>query len=131
MATAAIRLEPILKDLHSTDDSVRWRAVLALGAVGNGSRPALLALLDAIGDDDEAVRRAAVSSLGRMGSSARDAVPALINTLKDDTLREVAADSLVLIGLPAVPGLLEVMQNGTSAVRWQAAEALTRIGRAS
>ncbi|HEY6546347.1 MAG TPA: protein kinase, partial [Vicinamibacteria bacterium] len=70
MATAAIRLEPILKDLHSTDDSVRWRAVLALGAVGNGSRPALLALLDAIGDDDEAVRRAAVSSLGRMGSSA-------------------------------------------------------------
>jgi hypothetical protein len=130
MAMAAIRLEPLLKDLHSSDDSVRWRAVLALGAVGHASRPAFMALLDAMSDDDEAVRRAAVSALGRMGSSARDAVPALIGTLRDDGLREAAAESLVQIGLPAVPGLLEVLQNGPSAVRFQAAEALTRIGRA-
>jgi hypothetical protein len=131
MAIAAVRLEPILKDLDSADDSVRWRAVLALGALGNGSRPAFLALLQAMGDEDEAVRRAAVAALGRLGTEAREAVPALIGTLRDDMLREAAADSLVRIGLPAVPGLLEAMNQGTSAVRWQAAEALTRIGRAS
>jgi predicted Ser/Thr protein kinase len=131
MAMAAVRLDPILKDLQSGDDSVRWRAVLALGAIGKGSRPALLALLAAMGDDDEAVRRAAVSALGRLGSSAREVVPALISSLRDDSLREAAAESLVMIGLPAVPALLEAVQSGTSAVRWQAAEALTRIGRAS
>jgi len=128
MAMAAVRLEPLLKDLHSPDDSVRWRAVLALGAIGKGSRPALLALLGAMGDDDEGVRRAAISALGRMGSSAPEAVPALVNTLKDDSLREAAAESLVMIGLPAVPALLEAVQNGTSSVRWQAADALARIG---
>ena len=131
MAMAAVRLEPILKDLHSEDDAVRWRAVLALGAYGQGSRPALMALLDALADEEEAVRRAAVSALGRLGGAAREAVPALIDSLKDDSLREVAAESLVLIGLPAVPALLEAVQHGTSSVRWQAAEALTRIGRAS
>ena len=131
MAMAAVRLEPLLEDLRSPDDSVRWRAVLALGAIGSGNRPALMALLEAIGDDDEGVRRAAVSALGRLGSSAREAVPALVSTLKDDSLREIAAESLVRIGLPAVPALLEAMQRGTSVVRWQAAEALTRIGRSS
>ena len=58
-------------------------------------------------------------------------MPALINSLKDDSLREIAAESLVMIGLPSVSALLEAMQNGTSVVRWQAAEALTRIGRSS
>ena len=72
-----------------------------------------------------------MAALGRLGSSAREAVPALIGTLRDDGLREAAAESLVMIGLPAVPGLLDAMQHGTSVVRWQAAEALTRIGRAS
>ena len=131
MAMAAVRLEPQLKDLRSSDDSVRWRAVLALGAIGAGSRPALLALLQAVGDEDEGVRRAAVSALGRLGPSAREAVPALVGTLRDDSLREIAADSLVMIGLPAVPALLEAMQTGTSSIRWQAADALTRIGRSS
>jgi serine/threonine protein kinase len=131
MAMAAVRIEPILKDLQSADESVRWRAVLALGAIGKGSRPALLALLAAIGDDDDAVRRAAVAALGRLGAAAREVVPTLISTLRDDSLREAAAESLVMIGLPAVPALLEAVQSGTSAVRWQAAEALTRIGRTS
>jgi predicted Ser/Thr protein kinase len=131
MAMAAVRLEPLLRDLRSGDDDVRWRAVLALGALGSGSRPALMALLDATGDEDEGVRRAAVSALGRLGSSAREAVPALIDSLKDDSLREAAADSLVMIGLPAVPALLEILQNGSSVVRFQAADALTRIGRSS
>jgi len=131
MAMAAVRLEPILKELHSDDEAVRWRAVLALGAMGAGSRAALMALLEALGDEDEAVRRAAVAALGRLGPSARDAVPALISTLRDDNLRDAAAESLVMIGLPAVPGLLEAAQKGTSSVRWHAAFALTRIGRAS
>lgn len=131
MAMAAVRLEPLLRDLRSSDTSLRWRAVLGLGAIGAGSRPALMALLDATCDDDEGVRRAAVSALGRLGPSAREAVPALIHSLKDDSLREIAAESLVMIGLPSVSALLEAMQNGTSVVRWQAAEALTRIGRSS
>ena len=58
-------------------------------------------------------------------------MPALVDSLKDDSMREAAAESLVLIGLPAVPALLEAVQHGTSSVRWKAAEALTRIGRAS
>ena len=131
MAMAAVRLDPILKDLHSDDDSVRWRAVLALGAMGGANRAVLMALLDAMSDEDEAVRRAAVSGLGRLGPLAREAVPALIDVLRDDSLCDAASTSLVMIGLPAVPALLEAVQEGTSPVRWQAAEALTRIGRAS
>jgi predicted Ser/Thr protein kinase len=128
MAMAAVRLEPHLKSLHDPDANVRWRAVLALGAIGTGSRPALLALRDALEDDSEAVRRAAVGALGRLGASAKEVVPALISSFRDDALREAAAESLVMIGLPAVPALVEAAQNGPSAVRFQAAEALTRIG---
>jgi serine/threonine protein kinase len=131
MAMAAVRLGPILKDLQSSDESVRWRAVLALGAIGKGSRPAMLALLDALTDEDEAVRRAAIAALGGLGSEAKEAVPALVHALRDDNLREAAADSLVKIGLPAVPALLDAVQNGTSALRWQAADTLTRIGRSA
>jgi HEAT repeat protein len=74
------------------------------------------------------VRFAAVSALGRLGPAAKDAVPALINSLRDETIRELAADSLVKIGRAAVPALVEAVQTGPSGIRWHAAEALTRIG---
>jgi hypothetical protein len=128
MAMAAVRLEPHLKALQSPDPDVRWRAVLALGAIGTASRAVLMALRDAMEDENEAVRRAAVGALGRLGAYAKEAVPALISSFRDDALREAAADSLVMIGLPAVPALVEAARSGPSIVRSQAAVALTRIG---
>ena len=70
MAVAAVRIEPFLKDLQVRTTRCA-RTVLALGAYGQGSRPALMALLHALADEEESVRRAAVRP-----SDASDPPPA-------------------------------------------------------
>jgi predicted Ser/Thr protein kinase len=128
-AMPAIVLGPFVDALRDRDKSVRWRAALALGEVGpEASEAAALALIDALRDSDEGVRWAAAASLGRLGALAKDAVPALVGALGDDAVSEQARESLVKIGVLAVPALIDAIEGGDDAVRWRAADALTRIG---
>jgi HEAT repeat protein len=59
-----------------------------------------------------------------------DNLSALLNTLtgKDGLARKRAREELVEIGLPAVPGLLELLPDKRTHVRWEAAKALSEIG---
>jgi HEAT repeat protein len=57
-------------------------------------------------------------------------IPALVEQLSDDDglVRERARHTLVLIGDPAVPPLLELLESRTKRTRWEAAKALAEIG---
>ncbi len=82
-------------------------------------------LLDAISDDDVRIRSAAIKALGEIGDAA--AVPALMNTLNNDAdgdCRWLAAGALGKIGAPAVPQLINALQDADWKVRRSAAEAL-------
>jgi HEAT repeat protein len=54
----------------------------------------------------------------------------LLNSLtgKDGLARKRARDALVEIGQPAVPGLMELLHDKRTHVRWEAAKALSEIG---
>jgi len=104
----------------------RWWATRALAALSGAQVPALL--LMAFADEDVSVRQCA--ALGLRLHPTPLAVPALIATLSDEDLlvADLSADALGEIGAPAVPALLEVMQNGSHNARLGATRALATIG---
>src|SRR5262249_42691298 len=71
------------------------------------ARPALPALVVALGDEDVVVRRRVAMALGMMGAEAKEAVPALTAALGDpsDAVRLHAAAALGEIGPEARPAL--------------------------
>lgn len=60
----------------------------------------------------------------------QDNLSALLNSLtdKDGLARKRARDQLVEIGPSAVPGLVNLLQDKRTHVRWEAAKALSEIG---
>jgi HEAT repeat protein len=84
--------------------------------------------VNALSDEDIAVRQCAALALRHQPHDR--AVPALIQALhgKDPMLANLAADALIAIGAPAVPALIDVMQNSPQKVRLVAVRALARIG---
>ena len=116
---------PALVDLTRSNyvDS-RWWAVRALAALP-GTRPEdLIPLLE----DPSSEVRAAVA-LALTHHPHENAIKALIRSLADiDSLTAgLAANALVKIGGPAVPGLLEVMREGPIGGRIIALRALSEI----
>jgi HEAT repeat protein len=85
-------------------------------------------LVGALSDSDNGVRWCAGLALRTHPSS--QSLPALVGMLADeDTLsRRLAGDALVAIGTPAVPGLLEAMQQEDPLVRLEAVRTLAKIG---
>jgi HEAT repeat protein len=82
-------------------------------------------------NQDENIRIAAVAALGEIGSSSVLALPALSKLLKDNSedVRIIVVDTLEKIGKPAVPVLIQALQNNDNwMVRYSAADALGRIG---
>jgi HEAT repeat protein len=88
-----------------------WSAAGALTAIG---APAVPGLIDVLHSSSASSQRAAAHALGRIGRVAYPAVPDLIRLLdarhpRAAAIADAAADALVLIGAPALPGLLPVM----------------------
>ena len=79
------------------------------------------------GDPDEATRCAAALGLGQLRAAA--AVPALTAQLGDANgwVRDTAADALAMIGEPALPALVETLNDGPDGARVRAAGALRKI----
>ena len=75
-------------------------------------------------------REAGARGLGLIGPEASSAVPALMESLRDPTgrVRWEAADALVRIGKPSVPGLADMLQDPDVQVRTLAIYALGQIG---
>lgn len=107
---AALPVAGLLKD---PDERVRHMAAMTLQNMGAKARPALPALIDALGDGSADVRTTAATALRSFGADAAPAVPALIRALNDreSIVRLEAARTLGDVGAaaePAVPTLIQV-----------------------
>jgi HEAT repeat protein/nucleoside phosphorylase len=118
------------ESLCDSDEDVRYRAIGALGKIGNDQ--ALVALITALKNDlHEYVRRGAAQALGQIGNP--QALEALINALNNDPhayVRRGAAQALGQIGNPqALEALINALKNDLHEyVRRGAAQALGQIG---
>jgi HEAT repeat protein len=112
------------------DAEARWWAVRALAALAHQpDSPAIALLLTSTADPDAEVRAAVFQALGE--AKIAEAITPLLFALSDSSpyLARLAADALIRIGPPAVPGLIRALQNDAEArVRVNAARALTQIG---
>ena len=139
-------VEPLIQALKDENQFVRWGAALALGEIGD--ERAVEPLINALKDEDSDVRMEAAEALDQMGwkpgyatekayylvakkewdeavKLGEPAVEPLINALKD----KEAAEALVKIGDErAVEPLINALKDEDSGVRWEAAEALVKIG---
>jgi HEAT repeat protein len=116
---------PALLELtRAAEVDSRWWAVRALAASPHAQADDLIPLL---GDPSPEVRAAAALAL--CSHPHESAVEALVQSLADeDSLTAgLAANALALIGSPAVPDLLEVMDKSPTAVRIAALRALSEI----
>jgi len=127
----------LIEQLKSEDTFARWRAVLALGELGEKAASAAAPLVELLDDSDDNVRWTAATSLGKIGPAARDAVPALAAALSDrddSVIHRHAAAALARIGpaaRAAVPGLIGALRDKDSNVREEVVDALVRIGAAA
>jgi HEAT repeat protein/predicted Ser/Thr protein kinase len=127
-------VQRLIGGLHSSDSLARWRAVLALGALGPAAASATPALVEALDDPDDNVRWSAATALGNIGAEARDAVPGLAAALSDrgdPVIHRHAAAALAKLGpaaKDAVPGLIGALRDPDSTVREEVIDALIAIG---
>lgn len=122
MGEAAI---PTLLELtRSENTDTRWWAVRALAASPHLRTRDLLPLLS---DSAPEVRSAAALAFSHHPDE--EALPALIQALgdSDQLTAGLAANALVRIGKPAVPGLLEAVLNAPMSVRILIVRALSEI----
>jgi len=126
-------VDALIRALGDPDEDVRWRAVGALGRIGDAR--AVEPLIRALGDPDEDVRREAAFALGMIGNAR--AVEPLIGALDDpnEWVRRQAAWALGEIGdARALPELERVAREDTGKTPWgsvaeAAREAAERIRR--
>jgi len=115
----------------------RLRAVWALGCFGPDARPAVPDLIDEVRQGQ--IKDEAVETLVRIGAGTEVTVPVLIERfIKEGCLHLTGMgaigsisgvkNSLVRIGGPAVPALLDVLKGPNRGMRVCAAEALGEIG---
>lgn len=115
-----------LKDIESTDSSVRRQAIEMLSATG--SREYLQIILNGLDDVDTQVRCASVKGLAHY--AYEDALPGLEKALYDDDIlvTGIAADILRQAGTLAVPVFRQALQSMSADVRAVAVESLGQIG---
>ncbi len=118
------------------DETVRVRAITAVGVVGVDHPDTVPALATLLTDPSPVVRAAAATALGTLKEKAKDAVSALVPLLqdRDETVRTGAADAMGRIGtLPqaAAESLAEGLASDNTVVQARTAEALGNIGEAA
>lgn len=136
----------LARALRDPDPEMRRDVAVALDVVGGGwwhfpdgdakldLRPALPALLTALGDSDPGVRAWASQDISDIGAAAATAVPRLRTLLHsaDAESRGSACSALGGIGFAArdaLPDLQQALSDSSPEVRQAARDAMTRIGR--
>lgn len=121
-AEAFKQLQPLLAE---ADPDARWWAVRALAAFQGDT--GLAEIRQALQDSDLAVRQCAALGLAQRPFAA--AVPELVAAMQrgDDLLLRLAANALIRVGAPAVPALIELLEQGAEPARMEAARALALI----
>jgi hypothetical protein len=91
---------PVLLTVAQEGDSeVRFRAVQALGAIGQGASDAAPVLIQLTKDHNAGVRMCAVEALGRIGADSPESVAALRGALSDasDDVKTTAKQALEIV----------------------------------
>jgi HEAT repeat protein len=118
----------------------RLRAIRALGYFGSEAKPAAPDLIEAL--DQKPLQDAAISSLVLIGSGTERTVPLLVERFRKEGCQRFTGqgtfpyspyvrDTLVRIGGPAVPALVELLNGPDADMRVCAAEAIGGIGPAA
>ncbi|HQP71245.1 MAG TPA: HEAT repeat domain-containing protein, partial [Methanoculleus sp.] len=115
-------VESLIEDLMSDDGMVRRRAVEAVAERG---ADAVDPLIHALAQADKSRRWCIADALAMVGE---DAIPALVAALGDDEAQIGAATTLVRMGGPAVPPLIQALADDDEEVRFGARYALREIG---
>ncbi len=118
-------MESLIDDLCSEDAGVRGRAV---DAVAKRGVDAVTPLIRALARADDGRRWCIAEALALIG---KDSIPALIAALGDNSTQIGAAATLVRIGGPAVPPLIEALAGDDGEVQFGALYALREIGDAA
>lgn len=124
---AASSVEPLRDLLTATDAELREAAATALIAIGPVSIAPLAAVVSAkYGAHEPKV--VAARALGLIGDPG--AVAPLLVAMNDMTanVQSAAADSLVRLGAPAVPGLLALLEDASNTQRDEVPAPLAKIG---
>jgi HEAT repeat protein/S1-C subfamily serine protease len=127
-------LPDLLPFLESASPEARFYVLAALAALGHEKQaaPAATAVLKAAGDPDVGVRRQALRTIGSMAGAIgeKEARAALEKGLedRDGRVRSAAAEALITAVKSDVPKLLELLKHKEAGVRFQAAQALGRLG---
>jgi hypothetical protein len=119
--------EALLAASEAKDERLRWEA---LESLGYSSRPEVPAAIQAAYDSaGEAARRSALVAMGRSGDRRwRDIVLAELRSPAPATRREAAHAAGELELRPAVPELIELLDDVTPDVQLQAIWSLGQIG---
>ena len=136
--TGAPAVPTLIDALQATNDSVRGTAAYTLADMGKTAQAAIPALTRAAQDPSEWVRRHATEALGLIGQQVSEdvdlseTVQVLTDRLADDYywIRDNAARSLAKLGAlaePAIPTLIEQLEDENRYVRFHAALALKQI----
>lgn len=120
-------LEPLRLALCDPDSIVRLRAARALGQLGAVALPSLLENLNS---PELAVRQKVMIALREYRGDILPALPAIVAHLEetDFNLNADVRHTLVRIGAPAVPLLIEATQHACKLVRVGACETLGQMG---
>jgi len=118
-------VESLIDDLGSDDAGVRGRAA---DAVAERGIDAVTPLIRALARAEDGRRWCIAEALALIG---KDSIPALIAALGDDSTQIGAAATLVRIGGPAVPPLIEALAGDDGEVQFGARYALREIGDAA
>jgi hypothetical protein len=116
---------------HRSAESV-IAAVRALGSIGPPAEEAVPCLLNAVTSTNEAICCRALSALGKIHARPGLVVPVLMRCLADPraSVRQLAALSHGNFGkdaAPAIPALLQLLNDGETLVEFFAARALEKI----
>jgi len=116
----------LLNLLQNENADFRWWAVRALAAFDD--ERSTTSLIQSLADADLNVRQCA--AIGLRIKPTPKALQALIVAMQDQDrlLARLAGDALTAIGSEAIHTLAEVLRQGNSAVRGEAARALAKMG---
>ncbi len=124
-----LHLKPHIEQLHQGNPQQRQQAVESLVKVG---KPAVPGLIAALQHHKPEVRVHAAKALSQMGLDATPALNALSRAMqdKDNNVRVEATEAFTTIGRQAiVPRLVANLHSQNPSTRYNAAHALTRLGK--
>ena len=126
----ASAVEPLVDATRSPDPRVRFRAVWALGKIGD--LRGVEAVIQLTHDEDEQVSYDAIMALGKFPSA--EVIPNLLNWLRqpntESSLPSAAGTALIEIGEPALPHLVPLVGNPSAEVRERALQIIDQINNA-